>query len=314
LTTSEDAAGEDEVEVSSEQLVYQFCNDETKPQSYTVFLTARRGVRAIAALPLNILVQASPSKWAAISSRVNFTVLWANAGAILSGLGSLVGVIFGIINGKKSLDARKAHAPLYIIRRSLRKALSFLGFLLVCLILFIWFTHEATVASAKAVKTAAEQSNAEVARDRDLTSQPPPSVGHPSPSGQTAPTTPGLTVINNVPSSNSASEMPTTAAPTHAASTIVIVLLTVVVLVALAVAAELVRRSIGEWPITYSARGSPFEQLRELKKLAEEEVIPRDQLEAIKEVILDRLRKQYGVFDEPRSSSPYSKERQRTDS
>ena len=77
---------------------------------------------------------------------------------------------------------------------------------------------------------------------------------------------------------------------------------------ALAVAAEFVRRSIAEWPATRSSRGSPIEQLVELKRLGEEGVVPWDQLNAMKEVILDRLRKQYGIFNEPDSPSAYSKD------
>jgi len=297
-----------EVELPAEHLVYQFCNDGTQPRSYTVFLTATRGAKASVSPPVSILVQASPGKWTAMTSRINWNQLWTHAGAFFSGLISLLSVIATIINGKKSHDAQKIGGSREVIRRSRNRALIFFGLFIVFLILCGWLTHKATVVAAEADQVA-EQKAAENAKPPP-TSAMAPSVPQSPLSGSTPP--PAPPVIINVPSNQPAGGVaPPLAPPQNPISTISIILVTLLATLALAAAAEFIRRQAKDWPTSYSSWGSLIEQLSELDRLREGKIIPEDELETFREAILRELRKRYGVPSNtnvtPASSIPPSK-------
>ena len=282
-----------EVELAMEHLVYQFCNPDTDPRSYTVFLTATRHGKPSVSSPISILVQASRQTWAARVQTIDIAKIITDIGTVFTGICTIVTTIGALRSKKKSDETKTADPTSFAGGVSSKKENRYRTWLIVFLTWFLIFGCASFLLSAARNRALVDKT---LEQTQEL-KVPPPTRQQPL-SGQgegSGPVTP-LTVINNIPSNLVPAErLPVVASSSDHVSIVLIVLATVIVVLALIAAAEFLRRKGKEWPTSYSSRGSLIEQLSEIDKLGERGIIAKEESRNFREAILNELRKRYGV-------------------
>lgn len=290
---------------SDEHLVHQFMNPAQCSRNYTVLLSATYGTETVAATPLVIVVQASPippSIWRKIWDRVSSNV--ASIPALLTAITTLLGAVNQY--RKSRTDNRSGPEQQHPTRI---KRFSFwlwvIGFLLAVTIL-LWISLQATPTENK---HAVESSSLEKVAQLQTLSQASVQAAQSPSAGDAKIVRPNIN-ISSGPSDRLANDAATSVASIQAASqntsiffVVVVTLLTVVVILAIIRIAA--RQGNGGRlrnflhsiaPATMSMGGrSLAEQLEEIERLEKARLLPKDEVRAFHNVILEQVRKRYNI-------------------
>jgi len=257
-----------EVELAMEHLVYQFCNPDTDPRSYTVFLTATRHGKPSVSSPISILVQASRQTWAARVQTIDIAKIITDIGTVFTGICTIVTTIGALRSKKKSDETRTRRPDIFCRWRFKQKENRYRTWLIVFLTWFLIFGCASFLLSAARNRALVDKT---LEQTQEL-KVPPPTRQQPL-SGQgegSGPVTP-LTVINNIPSNLVPAErLPVVASSSDHASIVLIVSRHGDRRARAHRCGRVSARKGKEWPTSYSSRGSLIEQLSEIDKLGVE--------------------------------------------
>ena len=290
---------------SSQPLVYQFRNSEASSRSYTVYLSGQFGVTKRSAMPITVVVQASPippDPWDRFKEWLsqNFHLLISALGSFLT---SILTTLIARKQSKAANENRSGQQDSNVPNRGwLLFAVAVASFAL-CIILF-GLSFRTT---PKEEKLAAERSSLEkVARLQALSqasAQPPqsPLAGD----GKTV--RPNITISSEPSGNDAATSVASIQAASQTTSSFLIVVVTVLAVVVIVALIRIVVRQgnggrfrnllLKVAPATVSASGgrSITEQWNEIERLHQARIVPKNQLRAFKTALFRQLRTLYKV-------------------